>query len=166
MLKILICHNNYLTSLPKLPEGLICLECCNNPLTSLPKLPESLEELYCGNNELTSLPKLPKKLTILWCRYNELTSLPKLPEKIKYIWCCKGNQLPNFGDINPKYDLELYRKYHNALIDFQRRVKVYLWRRNASLKERCRRTIIIHYYYDYNVKSFLDVPRDLVEYIG
>ncbi len=44
------CHNNKLTSLPKLPDSLQSLNCYINQLISLPELPNSLKQLYCWIN--------------------------------------------------------------------------------------------------------------------
>ena len=91
-LEILYCSDNYLSSLPLLPENLKKLYCGWNELTSLPLLPKNLKRLFCFRNKLTSLPFLPEKLDTLNCDSNLLTSLPLLPKNLK-ILICNNNQL-------------------------------------------------------------------------
>ncbi len=86
-LKILSCHNNKLTCLPKLPENLEELYCSNNCLISLPELPKNLTILHCYNNQLTYLPELPENLKELECFDNQLTCLPELPENLEELYC-------------------------------------------------------------------------------
>ena len=66
----LYCANNYLKSLPKLPDSLTVLYCSGNQLRTLPELPTSLTELACTSNQLTTLPELPTSLANLYCREN------------------------------------------------------------------------------------------------
>ena len=70
MVTKLYCTNNYLTSLPKLPDSLTVLYCSGNQLRTLPELPTSLTELACTSNQLTTLPELPTSLANLYCREN------------------------------------------------------------------------------------------------
>jgi len=77
--KDLMYWKNYLTLLPKLPDGLKILNCHGNQLNMLPELPDSLSELYCSNNQLTVLPDLPSGLFELYCLDNKITWLPELP---------------------------------------------------------------------------------------
>jgi Leucine-rich repeat (LRR) protein len=178
-------YNNRLTELPEFPSNLEILDCSYNQITKFPDLPKTLKELYCNNNKLTELPELPNSLEILDCSWNPLTQLPRLPNNLKVLCCFHLKtmthipRLPksleyinlyscrifNFGDINPNvpiFQFKKYREYHNALIDFQRHIQSVIWRRNASLKERCRRTINI---YDIKYKSE-DLPRELIEYLN
>jgi len=87
----LICADNFLTSLPELPETLINIFCYGNQLQTLPELPDALERLHCFNNELVKLPELPKLLTHLNCTSNHLENLPKLPEKLYSLFCSCNN---------------------------------------------------------------------------
>ncbi len=86
------CGYNQISSLPTLPDQLIYLECQDNVLTSLVPLPASLTYLYCPGNQLTSLPNLPSSLTVLICDQNQLLSLPFLPITLQELWC-QFNQL-------------------------------------------------------------------------
>jgi Leucine-rich repeat (LRR) protein len=116
------CHNNQLTSLPLLPEGLKVLYCWSNQLTSLPPLPADLRELccydnqltslpplimfvnlrglYCGGNQLTSLPQLAMLVNLrgLHCQNNQLTSLPPLPASLQILHC-QNNQLTSLPPL-------------------------------------------------------------------
>ena len=85
------CYNNYLTSLPQLPNSLIELSCYNNNLTSLPELPNSLTHLNLWNDNLTNLPQLPNSLTHLHCSSNNLTNLPQLPNSLNTLICSSNN---------------------------------------------------------------------------
>ena len=86
-LRYLSCHRNKLRSLPVLPENLRYLYCSYNPIKSLPELPPYLQDLYCMKNQLTSLPELPPNLLYLYLTGNELTSLPALPETLRSLYC-------------------------------------------------------------------------------
>lgn len=182
-LELLYCGGNKLTELPDLPATLIELDCQYNNLTKIPNLPFYLTELDCGGNQLTKLPRLPINLKILECFDNNLTKLPKLPpnlellyafgndnltelpflpESLRYIdFAVKGN-IPNFGEISFYDDWRTYRRYHNALITFQRIIRNrVLPKKIISLKEKCRRCIMIYSVeikglVPDEVKSFLD----------
>jgi len=91
-LEVLDCDDNYLTSLPPLPESLLYLSCERNKLRYLPLLPENLQYLYCSYNLLTCLPPLPASLLYLYCMKNMLTSLPPLPASLLHLYCT-GNKL-------------------------------------------------------------------------
>jgi Leucine-rich repeat (LRR) protein len=164
-LKYLDCSSNELTSLPELPESLKYLDCSSNELTSLPELPESIEELYCNDNQLTELPKLPEGLEYLNCRDNDFIELPELPKSLKYL-DCGVTAVSKLPDINPSKNLKLYRKHHNALIDFQRHIRNYL-QRKRTLKERCKITIVNN---SDKIKVIeLDssiIPQELIEYLS
>jgi hypothetical protein len=97
-LKELDCSYNQLTSLPELPDSLEVLNCSGNQLTSLPKLPDGLKKLECSNNQLTSLPELPDSLEVLDCSHNQLTSLPRLPDGLKELRC-NNNQLTSLPEL-------------------------------------------------------------------
>ncbi|MEI6522799.1 MAG: T9SS type A sorting domain-containing protein [Bacteroidota bacterium] len=86
------CSDNFLSSLPTLPNSLTILNCYGNQLNSLPTLPNSLLELYCFENLLSSLPVLPNSLTYIDCYDNQLTSLPTLPSSLNVL-ICYSNQL-------------------------------------------------------------------------
>src|SRR5688572_28086208 len=58
----LICDENFLVTLPSLPNTLSHLDCNDNDLISLPALPDSMIYLNCTQNELTILPSLPPML--------------------------------------------------------------------------------------------------------
>ncbi|MBK9671961.1 MAG: T9SS type A sorting domain-containing protein [Bacteroidetes bacterium] len=90
-LRILICPQNNLTSLPALPATLTYLDCQENQLTSLPALPTTLIQLYCDDNQMTSLPALPLSLYYLDCSNNQLTSLTALPATLELLYC-QNNQ--------------------------------------------------------------------------
>ena len=83
----LVCGSNKLTSLPALPNTLMYLDCYNNLLTSLPTLPDSLNRLQCYGNQISSIPILPAKLNVLYCYSNLLTNLPTLPNSLQYLDC-------------------------------------------------------------------------------
>ncbi|EAM8792596.1 type III secretion system effector SspH3 [Salmonella enterica] len=89
---LVIPHNNYLTSLPTLPAGLVVLTVSGNQLTSLPPLPAGLQTLSVAGNQLTSLPPLPAGLQMLLVARNQLTSLPPLPAGLQML-SVAGNQL-------------------------------------------------------------------------
>ncbi|EBM6074904.1 type III secretion system effector E3 ubiquitin transferase SspH2 [Salmonella enterica] len=89
---LVIPHNNYLTSLPPLPAGLVVLTVSGNQLTSLPPLPAGLQTLSVAGNQLTSLPPLPAGLQMLLVARNQLTSLPPLPAGLQML-SVAGNQL-------------------------------------------------------------------------
>ena len=74
LLETLYCDENYLISLPPLPESLRLLSCLRNKLRSLPPLPQTLEYLFCSYNPLNSLPPLPESLLNLYCDKTGLTS--------------------------------------------------------------------------------------------
>lgn len=90
--KVFECRNNYLDSLPKLPDSLQRLVCDFNQLTKLPTLPATLTYLSCINNRLDTLPKLSDSLTLLYCSGNSLDSLPQLPAGLRSL-SCFGNNL-------------------------------------------------------------------------
>jgi len=94
-LKELYCYDNYLTSIPSLPQNLEKLYCENNRLTSLPTLPENLKELDCDYNRLNFLSTLPQNLEKLNCSHNQLNLLPTLPQNLKILYCF----------INPIYEI-------------------------------------------------------------
>jgi Leucine-rich repeat (LRR) protein len=94
-LRKLDCDDNYLVSLPELPESLIYLSCNCNNIKYLPALPENLQYLYCNSNELHSLPKkLPANIKHLYCISNKLTYLPALPATLQDLYF-SGNKLTN-----------------------------------------------------------------------
>lgn len=98
-LKILICCNNKLTSLPELNDNLEILNCCDNLLTSLPKFNKKLKEFYGYRNKLTCLPEFNENLELFNCHHNELTFLPKLNDKLQRL-SCRNNQLTYLPKLN------------------------------------------------------------------
>jgi hypothetical protein len=55
---LLFCENNFLESLPELPNGLLMINCSNNKLKTIPALPRTRLTLNCAHNPLISLPNL------------------------------------------------------------------------------------------------------------
>jgi Leucine-rich repeat (LRR) protein len=155
---------SFLKELPdNLPPSLLKLNCADNMLEKLPiKLPSKLKILYCQQNKLRHLPRLPYHLEELICSYNNLFNLPILPVSLKFIDCYR-NDLYGFGYVDVNLQLKFYINSHNAIVTFQRMVRNIIWRRNASLKERCRRNVIV--YYDIENLKDKDIPRDVLEYL-
>jgi len=130
-LRILSCLHNKLNSLPPLPSNLKQLYCSYNPLTSLPTLPESLQYLYCDNSKIISLPELPSNLLHLYITNNQLTSLPLLPSNLRNLHCShnKLNSMPtlpetmeSFGFLfNPIWQMRLINT--NDLIIAKQQIK-------------------------------------------
>lgn len=112
LLEILYCDNNYLISLPPLPESLRLLSCLSNKLRSLPPLPQTLEYLFCSYNPLNSLPTLPPNLLNLYCDKTGLYSLPPLPPNLLHLYCI-GNNLTSLSAV-PSTLQKLYCS-HNKL---------------------------------------------------
>ncbi len=102
---------NGLTSLPKLPQRLICLNCGYNILTYLPELPQTLTEVYCHNNKIINLSELPQTLIILYCQYNNLTYLSELPKTLTNL-LCHFNKLIYLSEL-PQTLITLYCQYNN-----------------------------------------------------
>jgi Leucine-rich repeat (LRR) protein len=119
-LKVLICYNNQLTSIPVLNK-LQKLDCHNNQLTSIPVL-DNLQKLWCYNNQLTSIPVL-NNLHHLDCSNNQLTSIPVL-NNLQELYChtnklisisildnlqklyCSFNQLTSIPVLNNLHHLD------------------------------------------------------------
>lgn len=78
-LELLDCSYNVLTTLPKLPKGLINLNCEGNALKKLPALPNTLVTLNCTDNALTELPTLPIGLYQLFGSKNCYVATPQRP---------------------------------------------------------------------------------------
>lgn len=79
-LQFLLCKNNLLHSLPKLPTTLQYLRCSTNLLDSLPTpLPPSIHTIYCDNNHIQFLPNLPVSISIFDCSYNVIDTLDTIP---------------------------------------------------------------------------------------
>ena len=111
LLEILYCDDNYLISLPRLPERLRLLSCLSNKLRSLPPLPQTLEYLFCSYNPLTSLPPLPPNLLHLYCDKTGLTSLQLLPPNLLHLYCV-GNNLTSLPAL-PSTLQHLYCCHNN-----------------------------------------------------
>ncbi len=86
-LQALVCSNNYLTTLPALPDAIVQLECEGNDLVSFTSLPANLIHLNCWDNQLTSLPAMPPALEWLNCYENQISNLPTLPNSLTQIAC-------------------------------------------------------------------------------
>lgn len=72
----LICSNNLLIGLERLPGSLLYLDIRQNYLKTLDLSKTSyLEELHCSNNRLENLLNLPQSLTQLYCDHNKLQRL-------------------------------------------------------------------------------------------
>jgi Leucine-rich repeat (LRR) protein len=93
----LVCKDNLLEELPKLPEGLNYLNCRGNFLKDLHHLPKTIIYLNCSNNELTELPELPN-LREFWCQINKLTKLPKLSNNLIQLYC-NDNELKELPEL-------------------------------------------------------------------
>jgi Leucine-rich repeat (LRR) protein len=112
-----IAHEN-IVEIISIPNNVVDeVICNNNQLKSLPKLPNDLVNLWCYDNKLTSLPELPNNLKILTCLGNQLTYLPELPQSLKELVCFKNNikQLPNLRNLqNLKWvscDIQCFEPY-------------------------------------------------------
>jgi uncharacterized repeat protein (TIGR01451 family) len=90
-LRTLICTLNTISSIPMLPAKLHYLNCRRNRLTTLPSLPSTLVYLFCYSNNLNSLPTLPSSLYHLDCDYNSINYLPSLPSNLAYLICSRNN---------------------------------------------------------------------------
>ncbi|MCA1437995.1 hypothetical protein I6F33_34330 [Bradyrhizobium sp. BRP20] len=91
-----------LTSLPRLPTGIVVLDVPLNRLTTLPdRLPASLQRLDVRGNQLTSLPALPTELGGLDASSNRLMSLPEvLPAALEFL-DLSHNQLLELPEVLP-----------------------------------------------------------------
>jgi hypothetical protein len=75
----LLCNDNNLSALPKLPVSLSYLDCQRNFISTLPSLmPGGLNYLYCGNNQITELPTgiSASSLNVLMAENNSFTTIP------------------------------------------------------------------------------------------
>lgn len=79
-------RNNYLKSLPRLPNSIRFLFCDNNQLQSLPKLPKYLYALSCANNQLQII-KLRKRPHSLDCSGNPIIFIAPLPGELRPVFC-------------------------------------------------------------------------------
>ncbi|MDA9537271.1 hypothetical protein ACM41_13910 [Bradyrhizobium sp. CCBAU 21362] len=104
-----------LTSLPRLPTGIVVLDVPFNRLTTLPdSLPASLQRLDVRGNQLTGLPALPTELRGLDASSNRLRSLPgALPAALQFL-DLSHNQLPNLPEVLPA-SLRFLHAGHNQL---------------------------------------------------
>ena len=107
-LQTLVCSNNYLITLPALPDAIVQLECEGNDLVSFTSLPASLIHLNCWDNQLTSLPALPPALEWLNCYENQISSLPTLPNSLTQI-ACSDNALTGLQALPLSLDRLLCR---------------------------------------------------------
>ena len=97
-LKLLICRNCRLTSLPSLPPTLEWLRCHEMEISSLPPLPAGLLGLDFQDCALTALPPLPKQLEELDVRNNRIAHIPEIPATVEYINIC-GNPIVTYPYI-------------------------------------------------------------------
>ncbi|MCP2223698.1 NEL-type E3 ubiquitin ligase domain-containing protein [Bradyrhizobium elkanii] len=104
-----------LTSLPRLPTGIVVLDVPLNRLTTLSvRLPASLQRLDVRGNQLTSLPALPTELRGLDASSNRLRSLPEvLPAALEFL-DLSHNQLLDLPEVLPASLHFLYAS-HNQL---------------------------------------------------
>ncbi|UWU75677.1 NEL-type E3 ubiquitin ligase domain-containing protein [Bradyrhizobium huanghuaihaiense] len=104
-----------LTSLPRLPTGIVVLDVPLNRLTTLPdNLPASLQRLDVRGNQLTSLPALPTELRGLEASSNRLRSLPELlPAALEFLGL-NHNQLLDLPEVLPA-SLQFLHASHNQL---------------------------------------------------
>ena len=72
----LVCNNNLLMSLERLPGSLLYLDVDHNYLKTLDlsKTPY-LEEIHCNDNRLENILHLPQNITKLYCEQNQLQKL-------------------------------------------------------------------------------------------
>ena len=72
----LMCSNNLLIGLERLPGSLLYLDIHHNYLKTLDLSQTSyLEELHCSNNRLENIIQLPQSITKLYCDQNKLQRL-------------------------------------------------------------------------------------------
>ena len=79
----LLCNDNLLTELNKLPNKICFIDCSCNQLTNIDNLPDSVAGLDCYDNKITCLNKLPRNVRYLDIRTNPLID-------IKGIWRCEN----------------------------------------------------------------------------
>lgn len=108
-IKYVLCNNNEIESIRKLPKYLIELSCDHNRLRNLPELPETLEYLDCSNNNLMSLPHLPEGLKYLDCSYNNIQELYEIPDSLEELSC--------IGNYNMHITTSIYNRFPNAFSD-------------------------------------------------
>jgi hypothetical protein len=78
-LRILMCSNTQLSTLPTLPDSLTHLNCSYTRLCVLPTLPRSLRELRCQHTQLRTIPPLPQSMYYLDCCSTMIRTLPTIP---------------------------------------------------------------------------------------
>ena len=83
-LETLVCNDNSLTIISKLPQNLLSFTSeANYNLSSLPALPIKLKKLVCRFSKISTLPILPNTLEIIDLNHSQLTSLPtSLPNNL------------------------------------------------------------------------------------
>lgn len=106
-LKLLICRNCRLTSLPPLPPTLEWLRCHEMEISSLPQLPAGLLGLDFQDCALMTLPPLPKRLEELDVRNNRIAHIPEIPANVDYVNIC-GNPIETYPYI---YRTNLWIKF-------------------------------------------------------
>jgi hypothetical protein len=114
------CYNNELTYLPKINKDtsrLYIFFCENNFLESLPDLPDRIYMINCSNNQLKTIPALPKTKLTLNCAHNPLISLPNLYNvndltiSVYQVPLLESNNLPEFKFIKIKVIDEKEEEY-------------------------------------------------------
>lgn len=103
-LQTLLCTDNYLVSMPLLPDAIQDLQCRSNAISTFTNLPNSLVSLQCQENSITSFPVLPPSLERLWCYFNGLTALPTLPNSLTEL-ACMYNMLTSLPALPPALEV-------------------------------------------------------------
>lgn len=94
------CHQNYISTLPNLPQFLETINCSFNLLTGITTLPPLLKYLYCSNNQISNISSVPNSLLYLYCGTNQLSNLPLLPNTLQVMGVSENefNNLPTLPD--------------------------------------------------------------------
>lgn len=106
--KYLSLSNNKLNKIDNIDmfSNLEMFDCSNNYLTTLPKLPNSIIELACRNNEITNISNLTNytKLIRLDCSFNNITFIPSNLQ-LKILYCCnnKIQEIPTLNNLITLY---------------------------------------------------------------
>ncbi len=101
-------YNNYLKTLPRLPDSISILFCDNNQLQSLPKLPKYLHTLCCSYNQIQTI-KLRKRPNTLMCSGNPIIFIAPIPGG-RPTRCVVPDQLSSL------YSVKHYPKYCNRYV--------------------------------------------------
>ena len=91
-LKILLFHNNCITGIKNIPEGIEVLFCEGNLIQELKSLPSTIKKINVKNNVLTKIDVSScKVLDLLSLSFNRLTELRNLPESLSTLHCNNNN---------------------------------------------------------------------------